>query len=56
MALETRGQRPLQGELRSRLLKKSFIGAETAGYLIYHSVVAAWLFVAALGVAELATS
>jgi hypothetical protein len=55
MALETRGQRPLQGELRSRLLKKSFIGAETAGYLIYHSVIAAWLFVAALGVAELAT-
>ena len=53
-ALETTGQRPPQKEPRSRLLKKSFIGAETAGYLIYHSVIAAWLFVAALGVAELA--
>jgi hypothetical protein len=53
-ALETTGQRPPQGELQSALSKKSFIGAETAGYLIYHSVIAAWLLVAALGVAELA--
>ena len=59
-ALETAGQRPSQGErppqgeLQSALPKKPFIGAETAGYLIYHSVIAAWLFVAALGVAELA--
>lgn len=54
-ALEKTGQRPpAQGELQSALSKKSFIGAETAGYLIYHSVIAAWLFVAALGVAELA--
>jgi len=53
-ALEAEGQRPAQRHLQSALFKKSFIGAETAGYLIYHSVIAAWLFVAALGVAELA--
>jgi len=53
-ALEAAGQRPPQGELQSALSKKSFVGAEAAGYLIYHSVIAAWLFVAALGVAELA--
>jgi len=52
-ALEKTGQRPPQRQLHSALRKKSFIGAETAGYLIYHSVVVAWLFVAALGVAEL---
>jgi hypothetical protein len=41
-ALEKTGQRPPQGELRSSALpNKSFIGAETAGYLIYHSVIAA---------------
>jgi hypothetical protein len=53
MALEETGQRPPQGEPQSALFKKSFIGAETAGYLIYHSVIAAWLLVAVLGVAEL---
>lgn len=52
-ALEKTGQRPPRQEPQSALAKKSFIGAETAGYLIYHSVIAAWLFVAALGVAEL---
>jgi hypothetical protein len=53
-ALERTGQRPPPGEPQSALPQKSFIGAETAGYLIYHSVIAAWLFVAAVGVAELA--
>jgi hypothetical protein len=53
-ALEETGQRPPRRELQPALPKKTFIGAETAGYLIYHSVIAAWLFVAALGVAELA--
>jgi hypothetical protein len=41
-ALEKTGQRHPQGELQSALPNKSFIGAETAGYLIYRSVIAAW--------------
>lgn len=52
-AAEKLGQRPPPGAPQRALPKKAFIGAETAGYLIYHSVIAAWLFVAALGVAEL---
>jgi hypothetical protein len=33
--------------------RKGFIGAETAGYVVYHTVIAAWLFVTILGVAKL---
>jgi hypothetical protein len=33
--------------------RKEFIGAETAGYVVYHTVIAAWLFVTVLGVAKL---
>ena len=29
-----------------------FIGAEAAGYIIYHSVSAAWIFVAGAGLAQ----
>src|SRR5436190_6600685 len=47
--LEESGKRPPRGEEQSALRRKPFIGAEAAGYLIYHSVIAAWLFVAALG-------
>jgi len=53
-ALEETGQRPPREDPQSVRLRKAFIGAEAAGYLIYHSVIAAWLLVAALGVAELA--
>jgi hypothetical protein len=41
--LQKTGQRPPQGERQSPLPNKSFIGAETAGYLIYDSVIAALL-------------
>jgi hypothetical protein len=52
---ETSGEPPPQEESQSALRKKPFVGAETAGYLIYHAVIAVWLFVAALGVVELAS-
>lgn len=34
--------------------REGFIGAETAGYIIYHAVIVAWLALAVVGVAKLA--
>jgi hypothetical protein len=50
---ETSGRRMERREPGAGLGRKRFIGAETAGYLVYHTVIAAWLFVAVLGVAKL---
>jgi hypothetical protein len=50
---ETSGQRIESKEPEGGLGRKRFIGAETAGYLVYHTVIAAWLFVTVLGVAKL---
>jgi hypothetical protein len=41
--LEESGKRLSRGEEQSALHRKPFIGAEAAGYLIYDSVIAAWL-------------
>jgi hypothetical protein len=46
------GARELTEERRP-LLDRPFVGAEAAGYLIYHAAIAAWLFVAGVGVAKL---
>lgn len=49
---ETSGLRIDSGKMAG-LGHKPFIGAEVAGYLVYHAVIAAWLFVTGLGVAKL---
>jgi quercetin dioxygenase-like cupin family protein len=36
------------------LVRKRFVGAEAAGYVVYHAVIIAWLLVAAFGLAKLA--
>jgi len=38
---------------RRRVLDTPFVGAEAAGYVVYHAVAVAWLVVAAFGVANL---
>jgi hypothetical protein len=35
------------------LLRKPLVGAEAAGYVVYHAVIITWLLVAAFGVAKL---
>jgi hypothetical protein len=50
---ETSGQRVESEEPEAGLDRKPFIGAETAGYLVYHTVLGAWLFVTVLGIAKL---
>jgi hypothetical protein len=50
---ETSGRRVESREPEGGLGRKGFIGAETAGYVVYHTVIAAWLFVTVLGVAKL---
>jgi hypothetical protein len=49
---ETSGRRIESREPEGSLGRKGFNGAETAGYLVYHTVIAAWLFVTVLGVAS----
>jgi hypothetical protein len=42
------------GERRKRgWLDRHFIGAEAAGYVVYHAVIVAWLFAAGVGIANL---
>jgi hypothetical protein len=41
------------GATEPGLFQRPFIGAEAAGYLIYHAVICAWLFVLGIGIAEL---
>jgi hypothetical protein len=43
----------LDPEEMRKLFGKRFIGAEAAGYLVYHAVIGAWLFVAAVGFVNL---
>lgn len=50
---ETSGQRTRRREEHTGLLRRPFVGAEATGYVVYHSLIATWLFVAGLGVAEL---
>jgi hypothetical protein len=38
----------------SGLVRKPLVGAESAGYVIYHAVIVTWLLVAVFGIAELA--
>jgi hypothetical protein len=38
----------------SRLVRKPLVGAESAGYVIYHAVIVTWLLVAVFGITELA--
>ena len=38
----------------SRLVRKPLVGAESAGYIVYHAVIIAWLLVAVFGIAKLA--
>jgi hypothetical protein len=39
---------------RRGFVRKSLVGAEVAGYIIYHAVIITWLLVAAFGIAKLA--
>jgi hypothetical protein len=41
------------GATEPGLFQKPFIGAEAAGYLVYHAVICAWLFVLGFGIVEL---
>ncbi len=51
-AIELAGEpRPTAGRDRG-LLRKPLVGAEAAGYVIYHAVIVTWLLVAAFGVAR----
>jgi hypothetical protein len=44
----------MSGERRTRgWLDRHFIGAEAAGYVVYHAVIVAWLFAAGVGIANL---
>jgi hypothetical protein len=38
---------------RRGALDRPFVGAEAAGYVVYHAVAVAWLVVAGFGVANL---
>jgi hypothetical protein len=38
---------------KRRWLDRHFIGAEAAGYVVYHAVIGAWLFAAGVGIANL---
>ncbi|SRR5712691_6217845 len=48
------GGRKQDTEVPLGLLRKPFVGAEAAGYVIYHAVIASWLAVAAFGIVKLA--
>jgi hypothetical protein len=51
--LEVSGKKNEPGEQPSGLIKRPFIGAEAAGFTIYHTVFVAWLCVMGLGVVKL---
>jgi hypothetical protein len=50
--LRARARRLVPKQLH-RLVCKQFIGAETAGYVVYHAVIITWLLMAAFGLAKL---
>lgn len=50
---ELAGEPPPPGERQSRFLQKPLIGAEAAGYLVYHAVIFAWLAIGAIGLYKL---
>jgi hypothetical protein len=51
--METSGAQTHSTEHQPSLIQRPFIGAEAAGYLVYHAVIGAWLFVLGFGIAEL---
>jgi hypothetical protein len=51
--METSGAQTHSTEHQPGLIQRPFIGAEAAGYLVYHAVIGAWLFVLGFGIAEL---
>jgi hypothetical protein len=52
-AMELAGETAPRGERQTRLLRKPLIGAEAAGYLVYHAVTFAWLAIGGIGLYEL---
>jgi hypothetical protein len=38
----------------SRLVRRPLVGAESAGYVVYHAVIITWLLVGVFGIAKLA--
>ena len=52
-AIEKAGEPRPTSEREHGLLRKPLVGAEAAGYVIYHAVIITWLLVAAFGVAKL---
>jgi hypothetical protein len=50
---EASGRQENSCEQHAGFFQKPFIGAEAAGYLVYHTVIGAWLVVAGVGVAKL---
>jgi hypothetical protein len=52
-AIEKAGGPTLTSKPEHSLLRKPLVGAEAAGYIVYHAVIITWLLVAAFGVAKL---
>jgi hypothetical protein len=50
---ELSGQPSLRPDEARGLTRRPFIGAEAAGYVVYHAVISVWLVVGGLGVANL---
>ena len=53
-AIEKEGEPTPTSKPEHSLLRKPLVGAEAAGYVIYHAVIITWLLVAAFGIAQLA--
>jgi len=51
--LERAGGRRLPPEARPGLWRKPFVGAEAAGYVVYHAVIVSWLALAIFGLVKL---
>ena len=53
-AIEKAGEPRPSSREEQGLLRKPLVGAEAAGYVVYHAVIITWLLVAAFGIAKLA--
>ena len=53
-AIETAGEPRPTSKREHGLFDKPLVGAEAAGYIVYHAVIVTWLLVAAFGIAKLA--
>jgi hypothetical protein len=52
-AIEKAGEPGPTSRREHGLIRKPLVGAEAAGYVVYHAVIVTWLLVAAFGVAKL---